>query len=124
LTATIQALKKVTLSLIAESAGSKPVSFAFIYGIAGDGLCPFEQALQDKSEGDSLSLTVADSQGHDYFGHLFFSLRQTLGLQIMPKTFSVKVEITSIKDADNRELVQSLAKAVSGCGGSCGCGCS
>jgi hypothetical protein len=51
-------------------------------------------------------------------------LRQALGLQIMPEKIVLKVEVTAVEDADNREVVQSLAKALAGCGhGSCGCGC-
>ncbi len=123
MTATIQALKKVTLSVTAESADSDPVSLTFIFGIASNGLCPFELALQDKGEGERLSFTVTDSEVHDFFGHLFLPLRQALGLQIMPKTLSLNVAITAVKDADSREVVQSMAKAGSGCGGSCGCGC-
>lgn len=124
MTATIQALKKVTLSLSAGSEKSKPVPFSFIYGIAGSGLCPFEQALQDKGEGEHLSFTVTESEAHDFFGHLFLPLHQALDLPIIPQTLLLKVEISTVKDADNREVVQSLAKASSGCGGSCGCGCS
>jgi hypothetical protein len=123
LTATIQVLKKVTLSLIVESTGSAPVPIEFIYGVASDGLCPFENALHDKREGESLTLTVPTIEAHDFFGHLFLPLRQALGLQIMPQTVTLKVEVTAVNDADNREVVQSLAKASSGCGGSCGCGC-
>ncbi len=124
MTATIQALKKITLSIIDEGAKNTPVSFSFIYGIAGSGLCPFELVLQDKEEGARVSCTVTDSEAHDFFGHLFVPLHQALGIQIIPKTLHLKVEIASVNDADNREVVQSIAKASSGCGGSCGCGCS
>jgi hypothetical protein len=132
LTATIKALKKVTLSLNAASAGcesgkvnltSAPVSFEFIYGLASDGLCPFESTLQDKRAGESLTLTVPTAEAHEFFGHLFLPLRQALGLQIMPQTIALKVEITAVIDAGSREVVQALAKSGSGCGGSCGCGC-
>lgn len=132
MTATIQVLKKVTLSLIAGSAGIQPekinltgppVPFEFIYGVASDGLCPFENALHDKREGESLNVTVSTSEAHEFFGHHFVPLRQALGLHIMPATITLKVEVTAINDAENREIVQSLAKAGSGCGGSCGCGC-
>lgn len=124
LTTTIQSLKKVTLLLTTGSNTSEPVSFTFIYGIASGGLCPFEQTLQDKKEGENLNLTVTDSEVQHYFSHLFLPLRQALGLTIMPKILSLRVAISAVKDADNREVVQSLAKAASGCGGSCGCGCS
>ncbi|MCP4338217.1 MAG: hypothetical protein GY799_04870 [Desulfobulbaceae bacterium] len=132
MTATIKVLKKVTLSLSAANAGgesgkanltSAPVNFEFIYGLASDGLCPFESALQDKRAGESLTLTVPTAETHEFFGHLLLPLRQALGLQIMPQTIALKVEITTVIDAGNREVVQALAKSGSGCGGSCGCGC-
>lgn len=132
MTATIKVLKKVTLSLIAGSAGSEPgkgnltgspVIFEFIYGLASDGLCPFESALHDKRAGESLTLTVSTAEAHEFFGHLYSPLRQALGLQIMPQTMVLTVEVTAVSDADNREVVQSMAKVSSGCGGSCGCGC-
>jgi hypothetical protein len=130
--AIIQHLKKVTLLLMAGSESGQynltgsPVIFEFIYGVASDGLCPFEGALHDKREGESLILTVSTSEAHEFFGHLFLPLRQALGLHIMPATIILKVEVTAVNDAENREVVQSLAKALaSGCcgGGSCGCGC-
>lgn len=123
--ATIQVLKKVTLALLVENAGREAVSFAFIFGVGSGGLCSFENALHDKSPGQKLTLTVSGNEAHDFFGHLLLPLRQVLGLQVMPKTITLHVEITAIHDADNREVVQSLAKAGSGCGGggSCGCGC-
>jgi hypothetical protein len=132
LTATIKVLKKVTLSLSAASAVGEsgngkltgsPVSFEFIYGLASDGLCPFESALQDKRAGESLTLTVPTAETQEFFGHLFLPLRQALDLQIMPQTLALKVEITAVIDAGNREVVQALAKSGSGCGGSCDCGC-
>ena len=61
---TVQLLKKITLSLSAgigpgksDTSGS-PLSFAFIYGVASDGLCPFENALHDKGEGERLVVRV------------------------------------------------------------------
>ncbi len=100
------------------------MSLTFIYGIAGNGLCPFEQALQGKEEGESLDFTCTESQAPDFFGHLYVPLRQALGLQIMPRTLSLHAVIATVQDAENREVVQSLAQVASGCGGSCGCGCS
>jgi len=132
LTAAIEPMKKVTLSLrkTGDSGWSQPdasaVDFEFIYGVASDGLCPFELALAEKSAGDSLTITVPAVEVHEYFGYLYFPLCQVLGLQIAPQTIIFKAEITAVTEADNREVVQSLAKALShgGCGGSCGCGCS
>ena len=132
MTATIKVMKKVTLSIITESAGSEPrkgdstgspVIFEFLYGLASGRLCPFESALYDKREGESLSLDVSNAEAQEFFGHLFSPLRQALGLQIIPQTIALKISVTSVVDADSREVVQSLAQSTSGCGGSCGCGC-
>jgi len=134
LTATIEPLKKVTLSLLAGSSGSQsekfnltaaPVDFQFIYGVACDGLCPFEAALHDKAIGDSLSLAVSSGEAPEFFGHLFSPLYRALGVQIIPETITLQAEITAVAAAENQEIVQSLAKALTsgGCGGSCGCGC-
>ncbi len=123
--ATIEHLKKVTLLLIADSAERKPVIFDFIYGVASSGLCPFENALHHKRVGEKFFLGTSASDGHEYFRHLYLPLCQTLGLQILPETINLQVEVIAVAHADNREIVQSLANALSGCGcgGSCGCGC-
>ena len=129
MTASIENLKKVTLLLNVGGAPENsdltgsPVAFAFIYGVASEGLCPFESALYEKSVGESLDFTVSAAEAQAFFGHLLLPLRQVLGLQIMPHNLVLQVEVTAVNDADNREIVQSLAKAGSGCGGSCGCGC-
>jgi hypothetical protein len=128
---TIQLLKKVTLSLLAGSTPEKcsqptpPVALEFIYGVASEGLCPFESALDGKCEGDTLALSVPVAEAHEFFGHIFQPLRQALGLLILPETISLNIEITAVNDADNREVVKSLAKSLAhgSCGGSCGCGC-
>jgi hypothetical protein len=129
--ASIQPLKKVILSLMAGSDPGKfnltasPVFFEFIHGVSSDGLCPFEAALHDKREGDNLIVSVRAADAHEFFGHIYHALRQKLGLQIMPETIFLEIEITAVSDADDREVVQSVAKALAhgGCGGSCGCGC-
>lgn len=127
----IQPLKKVSLSLMA---GNKPGVFTltrspaileFIYGVASDGLCPFESALNDRQEGDILTLGLPIADAPEFFGHIIQPLYEALGLQIMPETLCLKIEVISVVDADNREVVRSLAKALAhgNCGGSCGCGC-
>jgi hypothetical protein len=128
---TIQPLKKVTLSLMAGIKPEKydltgsPAAFEFIYGVASDGLCPFESALYDKHEGDKLALNIPAAGAQEFFGHIFQPLRQLLNLLIIPETIYLSIEVTAVVNADNREVVQSLAKALAhgSCGGSCGCGC-
>jgi hypothetical protein len=128
---TIQILKKVTLSLMAGSTSDtfsltgSPVTLEFIYGVASDGLCSFESFLYGRREGSKFILSVPIAEAHEFFGHVYQSLFQVLGLPIMPETLFLKIEITSIVDPDNREVVQSLARSLmhDSCSGSCGCGC-
>lgn len=129
----IQALKKITLSV---QAGSEAMNFSltpssviieFIYGVASDGLTPFEVALGDKVSGDLLNLSVSNSEAADYFGNLFPVVRQKLGIHLLPEVLFLQVEVNSVTVADNREVVQALAGSLAhgGCGGgSCDCGCS
>jgi hypothetical protein len=65
-------------------------------------------------------------EGPEFFGHLFGPLRQVFSLQTLPETMWLQVEVTSVADADNREVVKALATAAghAGCGGGCDCGCS
>lgn len=134
MTATIEPLKKVTLSLLAGNGGSEtekysltgsPVNFQFIYGVASGGLCPFEAALHDKAIGEDLTIAVSSGEAHEFFGHLFSPLYRALGVQIIPETITLHAEVTAVADAESQEIVRSLAKALAsgGCGGSCGCGC-
>lgn len=128
---TVQLLKKITLSLSAgigpgksDTSGS-PLSFAFIYGVASDGLCPFENALHDKGERERLVVRIKAADAHEYFGHLCHPLCQILGNQLPDDTIELDIAVTSITDADDREVVQAAARALvhGGCGTSCGCGC-
>jgi len=127
---TVQSLKKVTLFL---QAGSKadtfsltpsPVSFEFIYGIAREGLTAFEVTINNKHPGDITSLTVLATEAQVFFGNLFMPLRQTLSLHLLPEKIFLQVEVVSVVDADNREVVKSLADSLGhGCGGgTCDCG--
>lgn len=130
MTETVQPLKKLRLQLVAGSTpgaapGGDPVMVEFIYGIGSDGLSPFESALSGKKKGDILSLAVTSTGAHGYFGHCLGNFQQLLGLSIMPSMIYLTVKVDDIADADNREVVRSLAKSLShGCGGSCDCGCS
>ncbi len=129
--AAVQPLKKVALSLLAGDEPGKfnlrgsPVALEFVYGVASDGLCPLEAALNEKHAGDILDLRVRTADAHEFFGHIYHSMRQALGLQIMPETICLKIEVTAVIEADDREVVRSVARALAhgGCGGSCGCGC-
>lgn len=128
---TVQPLKKVKLSLLAGSDAetfnltSSPVDFEFIYGATSDGLCPFENDLAGKKEGERLNMAVSTAEAQNYFGNFYHKLYHVLGLQIMPAKLFWQMEISAVTTPDNREVVQALAKSLGGCGGgSCDCGCS
>ncbi len=132
LTTTIQPLKKVRLAIQAGNEPGKhslvatPMIFEFIYGIGAEGLEPFEVTLGDKCVGEIVVLTLAADEAPQFFGHYFGSIRQLLGLHLLPPHLSLHMTVTLVADADNREVVQALAKSTGhgGCGGSCDCGCS
>ena len=132
LTTTIQQLKKVRLAILASSEPEKhsltatPIVFEFIYGIGAEGLEPFEAVLSDKCVGGHVVLTLATDEAPQFFGRFFGQIRQLLGLHLLPQALSLQMTVMAVADADNREVVQALAKSAGhgGCGGSCDCGCS
>ena len=130
MTISIDVLNKVELSLaLAGESGAQPVAdsgveFEFIFGVATDGLSSFELALKGKNEGEHCTLTVSAGEANEYFGYHFLLLKQLLSLQILPETIHLNIHVISIKEAESREIVQSIAKAAASCncGGVCGCG--
>jgi hypothetical protein len=128
----VEHLHKVTLSLQAGSSSDSfsltpsPISFEFIYGIGHSGLSPFETAIHNKLSGESFSLTVSAKEVQTFFGSLFMSIRQALGLHLLPETIYLHIEITSVVKADDSEVVKAMADLLNrgGCDGSCDCGCS
>lgn len=127
----IQQLKRVTLSLkLTHPAGEddyvQSSTLKFFYGIAAEGLTPFEMTLSDKRGGDRLRCEILSGQMGEYFGHLLPALRKAMGGDLISPSLSLEVEVLAVEDPDNRELVQAMAKSLGhGCGGgSCDCGCS
>jgi hypothetical protein len=127
----IQQLKRVTLSVkhlrTAAGGGTDQASqLQFFYGIAPDGLTPFEMSLSDKPVGERLRCDLLSGQMGEYFGSLLPALRKALGVDLIGQPFSLEVEVLAVEDPDSRDLVQAMAKSLGhGCGGgSCDCGCS
>lgn len=130
MTTIIQEIKKVKLAILLgdepeqQNLTAVPMAFEFIYGLGAEGLVPFELALTGKCAGEIVDLTVATDQAPQYFGRLWWPIRQLLSLHLLPPALFFHLTVLAVVDADNREVVQELAKSTSGCGGSCGCGCS
>jgi hypothetical protein len=127
----IQQLKRVTLSVkhLHSASGDDSTESSllrFFYGIAADGLTPFEMALSDKRLGDRLRCDLFSGQAREYFGHLLFDLRKVMGVDLIGQPCSLEVEVLRVEEPDNRDLVQAMARSLGhGCGGgSCDCGCS
>lgn len=123
----VEPLKKLQLQVIStNNLETKPVTFSHIFGLVPEGLSPFEAELDGKKQGDSILLSVPATGFHEFFGNCTAFLNDLRGVPVVPKVIELKVEVIAIENADNREIIKSLAKATShgGCGGSCGCGCS
>jgi hypothetical protein len=127
----IQQLKRVTLSVkhfhSASGDGSAQSSqLRFFYGIAADGLTPFEMALSDKRVGERLRCDLLSAQRGEYFGHLLPVMHRAMGNDPLGPSLSLEVEVLAVEDPDNRALVQAMARSLGhGCGGEhCDCGCS
>jgi hypothetical protein len=127
----IQQLKRVTLSVkhLPSEGGdgwAQRAQLQFFYGIAADGLTPFEMTLSDKRVGDRLRCDLFPAQVEEYFGHLHPALRRAMVGNLIGPPFSLEVEVLAVEDPDDRDLVQAMAKTLGhGCGGgSCDCGCS
>jgi hypothetical protein len=117
-------MKKITVSLEAGKTpdnmhlNEPPLSFQFIYGVGAEGVCLFEKALFEKQSGDEILLQVDPHQSGEIFGHLKQALINFLP---MAAPFYLKTTITAIEAADNREIVQAIAKGTGSCDCECGC---
>jgi len=127
----IQQLKRVTLSVLllpprGRDGSAQRAQLQFFYGIAADGLTPFEMALSDKRVGDRLRCELLSGQLGEYFGHLLPAMHRAMGENLVDPLLSLEMEVLAVEDPDNRDLVQAMARSLGhGCGGgSCDCGCS
>ena len=122
----VEHLKKITLTF---QAGTSPdrmdltpqhPKFEFIFGLAPEGMTPFEYRLVEKTEGEEVLLHLKRDACHEFFEHLFpllwdlFKERDELYL---------KAKIAAVADAENREIVRAMADRAAHGGGGCDCGC-
>ncbi len=124
-------LKKVTFSLRIDGGLAQadlkdtPVVHEFIYGVASEGVCPFEMAFADKVVGEVVSLTILRTNAREMCAHLLQPLRKSLGIHSLPESMSLEMEVVGVEVAENREVIQAMSQSLgsSGCGGDCDCGC-
>ena len=119
-------LKKVTVELEAGSGPDRmdltnsPLQHTFIFGVAADGITPFEKAFFSGTVGDERTFEIQGQNACDILGHLRAPL--LAHLPASPPLF-LKVRIAHITQAENREVVQAMAANLNDCGGDCDCGC-
>ena len=124
----VEHLKKITLSFQAGTAPEamdltpRHPEFSFIFGLAPEGMTPFEYELAEKGEGDNVLLHLHKGSLSRFFEHLnppiwdLFESRDEIYL---------RVKIRKVSTAENQEIVKAMAHmtAHGGAGCDCGCGC-
>ncbi len=122
----VENLKKITLSYQAgtsrEAMDLTPryPEFSFIFGLAPEGMTPFELELVEKVEGDNVLLHLEKDSLNRFFEHLTPSIWDLFDGR---DEIYLSVKILEISTADNREIVKALADMTAHGGGGCDCGC-
>jgi len=94
--------------------------FSFIFGLAPEGMTPFEFELVEKFEGDDILIHLEKNSLNRFFEHLtppigdLFDGRDEIYLS---------VKIREVSTADNREIVKAMADMTAHGGGGCDCDC-
>lgn len=121
----VENLKKITLKI---QAGTSPENmdltpqtpqFSFIFGLAPEGMSPFEYKLVDKIETDEVLLHLKEASLGTFFEHLNPPIWDLMNGR---EEFYLKVKIAEISVPDSREVVKAMA-AMAGHGSGCDCGC-
>ncbi|MEJ2170382.1 MAG: hypothetical protein P8X90_33200 [Desulfobacterales bacterium] len=127
----VENLKKVTLNFRAGTSADamdlipKNPEFSFIFGLATEGMTPFEYELVDKSEEEEVLLRIKKNAFNRFFEHLSPPLGDLFEGR---DEIYVRARIAAVADAENREIVKAMADiadmaAHGGSGCDCGCGC-
>ena len=92
----------------------------FIFGLGTEGMTPFEYELADRTEGESAMFHLKKEYFNRFFEHLNPPL---LDLFDGRDDVYLKVNIESVRPAENREVVKAMADMAAHGGAGCGCGC-
>jgi hypothetical protein len=109
----IDLLKKITLCVEAGTAPDsmdltpQPSQFEFIYGLGISGLTPFETQLADKTVGEEIRLHINREEIPQVFQHLMLF---PLNLSDHLDAFYLKLKVTKVTSADQREVIKALAE--------------
>ncbi len=124
----VESLKKITLTI---RAGTSPDNmdltpqtsqFSFIFGLAPEGMSPFEYKLVDKVVNDEVQLHLKETGLNAFFEHLNPPIWDLM--KDRDEIF-LNVKIAGISKPENREVVKAMAEMAGhgGVGCDCGCGC-
>ena len=122
----VEPLKKIILKI---QAGTSPDSidltpkfpqFSFIFGLAPEGMSPFEYQLVDKVVNDEVQLHLKTANLGTFFEHLNPPIWDLV--KDRDEIF-LNVKIAGISKAENREVVKAMAEMAGHGGGGCDCGC-
>ena len=122
----VENLKKITLAFQAGTSADKmelipkQPEFSFIFGLAPEGMTPFEYELVDKVEGDAILLHLNKNSLNVFFEHLIPPIWDLLADRT---EIHLKAQITKIAAAGNREIIKAMADRAAHGGGGCDCGC-
>ncbi len=122
----VEPLKKITLTVRAgTSPGNMNLTsqfpqFSFIFGLAPEGMTPFEYQLVEKVENDEVQLHLKKNS----FGNFFEHLNPPIWDLVKDRDeIFLNVKIAGISKAENREVVKAMAEMAGNGGGGCDCGC-
>jgi hypothetical protein len=122
----VEHLTKITLTFQAGTSADamdlipQNPEFSFIFGLATEGMTPFEYELVDKTEGEEILLHIRKNALNRFFEHLspplwdLFEGRDEVYL---------KARIAAVAKAENREIVKAMADIAAHAGEGCDCGC-
>ena len=122
----VENLKKITLSYQAgtsrEAMDLTPryPEFSFIFGLAPEGMTPFEFELVEKIEGDDVLIHLEKNSLNRFFEHLTPPIWDLFDGH---DEIYLSLKILEISTADNREIVKAMADMTAHGGGGCDCCC-
>ncbi len=104
----------------------EPLRFAFIFGIAREGLSSFERDLYRKAVGDIVSVSVPKSSACDYFGLSYQYLHRLINNSTEAHAPVCTFTVVSVRQSLEKEIIQAMSRSIKhSCGGGgCDCGCS
>ena len=120
----IETLKKITVTCKAGTApggddlASGNERFDFVYGLATEGLTPFEFKIGGKSAGETVDFAVPARDICKTFQHLTVPGLDTPGPS---ENVHFSFHIESVETPDSREVIKAMAELNACGGGSCDC---